>query len=142
MERQQVTDVGLKEVMEQQLRDLREQVFREIRHERELRESWITSTEAALELKNIETERRLDNLNHEQARVALNAATYLSRDIFFTWRDGFEKEKAIAAEEAARALGAAEARETASRRMWGVVVAVGSVLLNMIYGLFTGKGKP
>jgi len=132
-----VTDVALKEYFDGQLRDLRESLSREIKHERELRGAWIRGTDAALALQKIETERRLDGLNHEAARLAADKATYLSRDIFFTWREEHDKDTAALAATSARATGATEAKQ----RMWGLVVMTGSVLLNVVYGFFTGRAK-
>ena len=63
----------------------------EIKHLRELMEERFKSIAKALELQHVETERRLIDLNHENARVLKQQEQSVNKEAFDVWKVGVDR---------------------------------------------------
>ena len=81
-----MTDGPTRDYTDSQIKHLREYFREQVERLREVINTRLDKDDEALQLWAAEMHRRLDNLNHEQARLAADRERYLPRELAESWR--------------------------------------------------------
>lgn len=114
---------------------LRHYIDVKIDYERKILDQRIDFMNVALRLQAIEYERRLEGLNHEQARLASDRERFVAREVYETaesslsvWRDGVNRAILLAA---GRTSGMG-AIASGAALLIGVVVGIGGLVIALV----------
>lgn len=142
--------VSLRE-LEQRLEAIEKLMNERTRYEREILSTRENSLKEALQLADVETKRRLDELNHAHELAAQNWARSLPREMFEQWKEEFSKwrdgvTRALTKSEPyAEGLASLSQRlttiENASNKVAGAFVLLGIMGLSGVLALILGLAR-
>jgi hypothetical protein len=116
------------ELLAERMKHERELLELKLAHEKELRESQEKSNALALELKSIEYEKRLSDLNHAHREQVEDKAKFLLKETYETFKRDFDSWKETLMKEVNEHHAVAESRAKA----YGIIAVVISSIFGVI----------
>lgn len=119
---------GKYELLAERMKHEREMLELKLAHEKELREAQEKSSNLALELKSIEYEKRLSDLNHAHREQVEDKAKFLLKETYEVFKRDFDGWKETLMKEVIAHHAIAESRS----KSYGVIAVVVSAILGVI----------